>query len=165
MKRINLNARHVMAMGISFRAFLAAGILAALSSGAAQAQTQGQTGGDDSDGLPRTMQILDTDRDGKVTLDEITAEQKRLFGAADLDGDGKLSVEEFRRRGRWFQRLNTTTLFDLMDANGDGVLTAEEIGAPSARWFKRYDRNGDSSLEPAEVPQFQDAGRRFHGKQ
>jgi len=105
--------------------------------------------------MPKNMQVLDTDGDGKVTLAEITAEQKRLIGAADLDGDGKLSVNEFRRRGRWFQRLYTTTLFDLMDANGDQTLTADEIAAPSERWFKRYDANADGGIVPDEVPHMQ----------
>lgn len=103
----------------------------------------------------RTFQLIDTDSDGKVTLDEIRAEQRRLIGAADIDGDGKLSVDEFRRRGWWFQRLHTLTLFDLMDANGDAVLTADEISAPSARWFKRYDKNADVGITSGEAPQFQ----------
>ena len=54
--------------------------------------------------------------------------------------------------GRWFQRLHTTTLFDLLDANGDKVVTAEEIGKPSERWFTRYDENNDGSLEEDEMP-------------
>ena len=101
------------------------------------------------------LRVLDTDNDGKVTMAEIEAEQKRLIGAADLNGDGKLSVEEFRRRGSWFQRMHTTTLFDLMDTNGDQVLSADEIANPSARWFKRYDTNADGAIVTEEVPQLQ----------
>lgn len=108
----------------------------------------------------RTFQLIDTNNDGKVTLDEIRAEQARLIGAADVDGDGKLSVDEFRRRGWWFQRLHTSTLFDLMDANGDAVLTADEISAPSARWFKRYDKNADGGVTADEAPQFQRRNKR-----
>jgi len=106
----------------------------------------------------RLIRFLDTNGDGKLTMDEITAEQKRLIAAADVDGDGKLSPEEFRRRGRLFMQLRTTTLFDLLDANGDKVLTADELAAPSARWFARYDANGDKSLESEELPQ------RRHGR-
>ena len=110
-------------------------------------------------GESRMIRLLDTDRDGKVSLAEITAEQGRLIGASDLDGDGTLSPDEFRRRGGLFQRLGTTTLFDLMDADGDGSLTAEEIAKPSERWFSRYDANSDGQLDAEEVPT-----RRWRGK-
>lgn len=138
-------------------AAMAATILAAGGGGGALAQSAADG---DAQAIPRVLRILDTDQNGKVTIEEITAEQKRLIGAADLDGDGKLSVDEFRRRGRWFQRLHTTTLFDLLDVNGDQVLSAEEIANPSIRWFKRYDKNGDGNIAADEVPQLNDSGRR-----
>lgn len=104
-------------------------------------------------GQSRMVVLLDTDGDGKVSSGEIAAEHERLMGAADINADGKLSVEEFRRRGRWFQALGVTTLFDLMDSNGDQILTLEEIQAPSQRWVKRYDGNGDDAIEQSEFPQ------------
>lgn len=148
-----------------FKIASAAGVAALLISGSALAQDQ-KTGEGMQDGdapsLSRTFRLLDTNGDGKVSLDEINAEQTRLIGAADVDGDGKLSVDEFRRRGWWFQKLHTTTLFDLMDANGDQTLSAEEITSPSARWFKRYDKDSDGGVTPAEVPHFM---RGSHGHQ
>ena len=108
-------------------------------------------------GQERMMLLLDTDRDDKISAAEIAAEQKRLLAAADVDSDGKLSVDEFRRRGRWFRSIGTTTLFDLMDSDGDQALTLEEIQAPSRRWLKRYDANGDDSIEAGEF-----APRRWH---
>ena len=144
-----------------FRVLAAAAIVAALAGGTAAAQDATR---DDAPRVPKSFRVLDTNNDGKVTLDEIEAEQARLLGAADLDNDGSLSVEEFRRRGRWFQRLQTTTLFDLMDANGDQVLTAEEIAAPSARWFKRYDKDADGSIVADEVPHLNRGKGRYHGR-
>ena len=51
-----------------------------------------------------------------------------------------------------------------MDVNGDQVLTAEEISNPSARWFKRYDKNADGGVTGEEVPQFQRRGLAHHKK-
>ncbi len=103
------------------------------------------------------MEMYDTSGDSKVTIKEITADQARLFGAVDVNGDKKLSVDEFRRRGRLFRSFSTTTLFDLLDVDGDQTLTQDEISGPSARWFKRYDANSDGMMEAAEMP-----ARKFH---
>lgn len=100
----------------------------------------------------RFIRLYDTGGDGKVSVAEITAEQKRLFGAVDLDGNGTLSVAEFRRRGRLFQTLGTTTLFDLLDANGDRKISASELSSPSKRWFARYDANNDGAMTAGELP-------------
>ena len=100
----------------------------------------------------RFLDLFDTDDNGTVSLDEITAEEGRLFVAADVDGDGTFSVDEFRRRGHLFQQLRATTIFDMMDVNGDRMLTQDEITAPSARWFGRYDLNGDGAMDAEEVP-------------
>lgn len=124
----------------------------------AQSADKGMKSGDGAS-VSRTFSLLDTDGDGKISLAEIRAEQARLIAAADLDGDGKLSVDEFRRRGWWFQKLHTTTLFDLMDSDGDQTLTADEIANPSARWFKRYDKDADGGVTTEEVPHFKRSGR------
>ena len=124
-------------------------LLAGLAAAAAPALAQnhgGRTG--------RMVQIFDTDQDQAVTVDEIKAEHNRLMGAADIDGDGVLSETEFRRRGMLFRRPSTTTLFDLLDANGDQKLSADEISAPSQRWFMRYDADDDGKLSAEELARF-----------
>ena len=152
-----------MAIRKSLKLALAGSLAALLMSGPAIAQSanSAMTGGDDAS-VSRTFSLLDTDGDGKISLAEIRAEQARLIAAADLNGDGKLSVDEFRRRGWWFQKLQTTTLFDLMDADGYRSLTAEEIANPSARWFKRYDKDADGGVTAEEVPHFSRSGRGYH---
>ncbi|HXV23816.1 MAG TPA: hypothetical protein VED46_06130 [Alphaproteobacteria bacterium] len=100
----------------------------------------------------RFIEFLDADGNGTVEFSEISEEHHRLFAASDVDGDGRLSPDEFRRRGELFQRLHTSTLFDLLDANGDAMVSPDEIDAPSSRWFKRYDLNADNVLDAEEVP-------------
>ncbi len=107
--------------------------------------------------MARRIELLDTNKDGKITIEEIHAEQKRLLGAADVNGDGKLSVEEFRRRGRWFTSLRTISFFDMLDTDGDGQISEKELTDPSARWFSRYDLNKDKALD---IDEFSKSGRR-----
>ena len=145
-----------LALGVAAAALIA-------GAGIASAQTPPPSSGGPAAGAPgpdrmrargeRFVQFLDTDKDGKVSRKEIDEEIGRLFGAADIKGDGKLTPEEFQRRGQMFMQLRVMTLFDLLDANGDGVLTKEELQAPAARWFKRYDKNGDGFITADELPQ------------
>jgi hypothetical protein len=140
-------------------------VLAVTLLGASGAMAQDRTPPRDPPGqasrwTERFMELYDHNRDGKVTLDEIGGDQKRVFGAIDSNGDGSVSVEEFRRRAHVLELFSTTSLFDLLDANGDGKLSADEIGAPSKRWFTRYDANRDGAMEANEIP---DRGR-GHGR-
>ncbi|MFM2129306.1 MAG: hypothetical protein RL477_852 [Pseudomonadota bacterium] len=107
----------------------------------------------------RRIQFLDANKDGKISAAEIAAEEKRLFAAADVNGDGKLSVEEFRRRGQWFVRMGTSSFFDLLDANGDGQISAEEMTGPSARWFKRHDADKNGTIDADEYVRARESGR------
>jgi Ca2+-binding EF-hand superfamily protein len=109
----------------------------------------------------RRLSIFDTNKDGKVFLAEIAAEERRLFTAADVNGDGKLSAEEFSRRGRWFIRLRAMSFLDMLDVNGDGEVSLDELNKPSERWFKRYDANKSGALEAGELANTQQhRGRR-----
>ena len=128
----------------------AAAVAAALL--AAPAPSPAQEAAPGNPAAERMMGLLDTDGDGRIGAAEVAAEQQRLLRAADLDGDGRLSVAEFKRRGRWFLSMRTTSLFDLLDGDGDQHLTLEEIRAPSRRWLKRYDSNGDGAIEASELP-------------
>lgn len=146
--------------------------LALVMSGAAIAQSTPPPGGPPHQGgmvgakttMPsrhatQFVRIYDTNGNGTVSMDEIKAEQKRILAAADIDSNGSLSVDEFRRRGRLIQSLGTTTLFDMLDTNGDRAITADELAAPSARWFVRYDADGSGAMSAEELPQRHGRGR------
>lgn len=104
-----------------------------------------------SGGMRRAFKLLDTNEDGKISMAEIAAEQKRLIAAADVDGNGTLSAEEFRRRGRLIMSLRTWTFFDMMDADGNGQLSAAELNGPSGRWLKRKDGDKSGDLTREEI--------------
>ncbi len=110
----------------------------------------------------RQLAILDTNGDGVVSQEEIAAEHGRLLGAADIDGDGQLSADEFRRRGTFFIRLGTTTFFDLIDVNGDQQISQDELNQPMGRWFVRKDTNSDGNIDAEEFSQGRPSFGRRH---
>ncbi len=101
--------------------------------------------------VERFLLVYDANGHGTVGQAEITAEQKRIFGAVDVDGDGKLSVAEFRRRGRLIMRAGGATLFDMLDVDGDQQVTVEELHGPKTRWLKRYKTDGAEGLGGEEL--------------
>ncbi len=54
----------------------------------------------------RAMHLNDKNRDGKVTLDEFTADDRTRFSRLDLDGDGKITAPDLppQARGAWTKR-------------------------------------------------------------
>ena len=129
-----------------------AAAIAIILGAAGPATAQNQPSGDrPNHQVERFMIIYDTNGNGTVSEAEIAAEQTRLFGAVDVDGDGKLSVAEFRRRGRLSMRTGGATRCDMLAVNGDQQVTVEELHGPKARWLKRYDTDGADGLGAEEL--------------
>lgn len=81
------------------------------------------------------LQRMDTDGDGRVSLDEYLAWMTYAFDAMDRDGDGVLSPAEQPggkgkpiSRSQYLARL--TERFKRQDVNRDGFLSATELAAP-----------------------------------
>jgi hypothetical protein len=84
------------------------------------------------------MQRVDTDGDGKITLEEFKVPEQRRFAMLDADGDGVITAEEFgaRRMARFAER----------DADGNGVLEGDELPSRPAvggGGQHRHQRMGD----------------------
>lgn len=72
------------------------------------------------------------------------------FDAADADGDGNLSREEWRELPRAVRAAARDRMFARMDDNGDGVLEATEF-APNVERLRALDADGDGRLTRREM--------------
>ena len=82
-------------------------------------------------GATRYFEVVDTDRDGRISLDEYLDRMTWAFRRMDANADGVLEPHE-----QLAPDAPRTTLVELRTR-----LQAQ---------FRRQDRNGDGSLDPAE---------------
>ena len=79
------------------------------------------------------------------------------FDAADADGDGQLSREEWRELPRAARAAARERMFARLDANDDGALEASEFG-PGMERLNALDADGDGRLTRREMRE----GRKRH---
>lgn len=96
---------------------------------------------------------VDTNKDGKITKEEIVAYRTAQFKAADKNNDGFLEGEEIRV-------FITNRRFAMRDADGDGKISAKEFGERRADRFKELDQNKDGTLTPEELQAARDTRMR-----
>lgn len=143
-----------------FKATLAA-LLCALFAVPVQAQIipPAQTGG-------TAFHHVDTDSDGRVTLDEVLAYAKKQradatpfrVGDVDLNRDGILTPEELKKAGvKGFEGQGAIKAREL-DLSGDGYVSREDLDEYFARKHRadyvRADADKDGSLKASEFVLF-----------
>ncbi|MEM9631058.1 MAG: calcium-binding protein [Pseudomonadota bacterium] len=95
----------------------------------------------------RLFERFDVDKDGVITQAEIDEVRAQDFATADADGNGEISLEEFK--AEFLNRSNDRMVraFQFLDADGDGVVTQEEVDVAANRLFNRLDRDGNGTVE------------------
>ena len=99
---------------------------------------------------------MDADKDGKVTLAEVTAFRANMVADADTDKDGLLSVDELAAHDAKMVQANAAdraaARVAAQDLNADGKLSVEEMLAPPmpANLFGHLDTDGDGAISQAE---------------
>ncbi len=98
---------------------------------------------------PPLMMILDTDRDGVLSENEIK-DAAETIAEFDKNEDGQITVEELRMPPPPKDKRPVPPVIHALDTDRDGTISAEEMEtAPES--LKSLDKNGDGELSPEEL--------------
>ncbi|MEF2070701.1 EF-hand domain-containing protein [Consotaella aegiceratis] len=92
---------------------------------------------------------LDQDDNGSITQSEVDQARTKKMASFDSDGDGTLSLDEYRTL--WLDRMSGEMVdaFQASDADGNGQVTKEEFNALFSNLVARLDTNGDGVVSSA----------------
>ena len=140
---------------------------ALLPASAAHSQAKPISRGDFVKTVDGRFNAMDTNHDGSVGKQEMTAELQREMGQAnariaqqleakfrqlDTNKDGQLSLREFMAAQPSLRASeNPDQMMQRLDTNHDGKLTADEFRNPEMAKFNRADLNHDGVVTPDEA--------------
>jgi Ca2+-binding EF-hand superfamily protein len=149
------------------KAALAAALLTPPSALLAQAAPKPVSRADYLKAVDNRFASVDTNHDGKLSKDELQAQQQRdmeqarkvvaaqvqaQFRKLDTNKDGQLTMQEFMAAAPAVRTAETPDqLLQKFDSNGDGRISPDEFRAPEIAKFNRVDTNRDGIVTPAEL--------------
>jgi hypothetical protein len=97
-------------------------------------------------GMTMMFERYDTNKDGKVTQQEIDDNRAQWYAEFDADKNSGLSLDEFKNL--WLKARNEMMVreFQFFDRDGNGQVTIEEYREPLSDMVANRDRNGDGAL-------------------
>lgn len=101
-------------------------------------------------GAAERFNQLDANKDGKVTLAELTQSKEGWLSEVDGNKDGVATAAEIEQSHEARRAERVARMFEKKDTNKDGRLTKEESRMPE-RWFALSDANKDGALTAAEL--------------
>jgi len=129
--------------------------------GQSQARSRSVLGMPTSHSITGFFDIYDESGEGVITRASYDKQRQAAFAATDLNGDGKLSLEEYQdefearvdRRAdqvRAAQIKQAHVRFGVLDVNKDNAISLDEYLATGLRSFERWDTNGDNIISDAD---------------
>ena len=105
---------------------------------------------------------FDTDKDGRISKEEMRAGTDKVFADVDTNKDGFVSKDEMEAHHKAMREKMHDKMRDRMqerwkaaDKDGDGALSKAEVDAAKmnhlSRDFDKLDKNKDGKLTPDEI--------------
>ena len=99
----------------------------------------------------KMFEMLDANKDGKVTKEEARSFRDSKFAEFDGDASGELSIEEYTALVNSFVAQHIQKRFERQDKDGSGGLTKDEVVGRMAKMFDKLDQNDDGAIEKTEL--------------
>ena len=101
---------------------------------------------------PETMlKKLDTDKDGKLSVEEFNVKAKADFEKIDKNNDGYLELKELKDFKGHGPKRNPEDIMKDLDANQDKSISEDEAKGPLKENFSKVDKNSDGLVSLDEL--------------
>lgn len=99
------------------------------------------------------LQKMDSNGDGRISLDEYLAASGARFKSIDSQNKGSIDATDIASSKSAIERIDqrANALVKHLDTAGDGYVTQDEFVAAAQKRFGRLDRNGDGKLTADEL--------------
>lgn len=103
------------------------------------------------------VQMMDTNKDGMISIAEHAAGARQMFQRMDADGDSRVTATEMDASRQQMSggidagNMSPAEKIKAIDVDQDGVISAAEHEAGSRAMFSKMDLNRDGKLTSAEM--------------